>query len=77
MTLTTVKKMAFQLPENQRAKLASDLLESIPPHRAPVTLEELERRADDVESGKVKEVSSNDFDAHISRLRKSVRSGRR
>ena len=73
MTLTAVKKMAFQLPESQRAKLASALLDSIPPHRAPVTLAELERRADEVESGKVKPVSSDEFDAHIARLRRSIR----
>ena len=75
MTLTAVKKMAFQLPEIQRVKLASALLDSIPPHREPVTLEELERRAEEVESGKVKPVSSEKFDAHIARLRKSIRPG--
>jgi putative addiction module component (TIGR02574 family) len=63
--------MAFQLPEIQRAKLASALLDSIPPHRPPVTLEELKRRADEVETGKVKPVSSVEFDAHIARLRTS------
>ena len=73
MTLAAVKKMAFQLPENQRARLASALLDSIPAHREPVTLEELERRAEEVESGKVKPVSSEVFDAHIARLRKSIR----
>jgi putative addiction module component (TIGR02574 family) len=73
MTLTAVKKLAFQLPETQRVKLASTLLDSVPPHREPVTLEELERRAEEVESGKVKPVSSDKFDAHIARLRKSIR----
>ena len=73
MTLTAVKKMAFQLPEIQRVKLASALLASIPPHREPVTLAELERRAEEVESGKVKPVSSHKFDAHLARLRKSIR----
>jgi putative addiction module component (TIGR02574 family) len=66
--------MAFQLPEIQRAKLASALLDSIPPHRPPVTLEELKRRADEVETGKVKPVSSVEFDAHIARLRTPIRS---
>jgi putative addiction module component (TIGR02574 family) len=72
MTLTAVKKMAFQLPEIQRVKLASALLDSIPPYREPVTLEELERRGEEVESGKVKPVSSDEFDKHIARLRKSI-----
>jgi putative addiction module component (TIGR02574 family) len=74
MTLTAVKKLAFQLPEAERVKLAGELLDSVPPHREPVTLEELERRAEEIESGKVKPVSSDEFDAHISRLRKSIRS---
>jgi putative addiction module component (TIGR02574 family) len=72
MTLTAVKKLAFQLPEIQRVKLASALLDSVPPHREPVTLEELERRAEEVESGKVKPVSSDEFDAHITHLRASI-----
>ena len=74
MTLTAVKKMAFQLPETQRVKLVNALLNTIQPHREPITLQELERRADEVECGKVKPVSSAKFDAHIARLRKSIRS---
>ena len=73
MTLTAVKKMAFQLPPNQRAKLASALLDSIPPYREPVTLEELERRADEIESGKVRPISGAKFMANLVRLRKSIR----
>jgi putative addiction module component (TIGR02574 family) len=68
MTLATLKKAALQLPENQRMKLANALMESLPPHREPVTFEELERRADEVISGKVKAVSSEEFDAGIDRL---------
>jgi putative addiction module component (TIGR02574 family) len=49
---------------------------SIPPRRSPVTLEELERRIDEVESGKVKAISSDEFDAHIARLRKSIGNNR-
>ena len=72
MTLAAVQKLAFLLPKGQRAKLASALLDSIPPHRAPVSLAELERRADEVESGKVKAVSSRQLDAQIARLRKPI-----
>ena len=72
MTLTAVKKLAFQLPPAEQMKLASALLDRIPPHRSPVTLAELERRAEEVESGKVKPVPSDKFDAHIARLRKSI-----
>jgi putative addiction module component (TIGR02574 family) len=74
MTLTAVKKMAFQLPKAERVKLASALLDSIPPHREPVTLEELEHRAEEVESGKIRPISSEEFDANIARLRRSIRS---
>jgi len=74
MTLAAVKKLAFQLPKADRVKLADALLESIPPYREPVTLAELERRADEVESGKVKPVSGRQFRAHLTRLRKSVAS---
>jgi putative addiction module component (TIGR02574 family) len=68
MTLAILKKAALQLPETQRMKLANALVESIPPHREAITFEELERRADEVISGKVKAVSSEEFDAGIDRL---------
>jgi putative addiction module component (TIGR02574 family) len=72
MTLAAVKKLAFRLPQADRVKLADALLDSLPAHRAPVTLAELERRADEVESGNVKPVSGRQFRAHIARLRKSI-----
>jgi len=68
MTLVTLKKAALKLPENQRMKLANALVESLPPHREAVTFEDLERRADEVISGKVKAVSSEAFDAGVDRL---------
>jgi len=68
VTLTMRKKAALRLPENQRIKLANAMVESLPPHREAVTFEELERRADEVISGKVKAVSSEQFDAGIDRL---------
>jgi putative addiction module component (TIGR02574 family) len=68
VTLATLKKAALQLPESQRVKLANALVESISPHREAVTFEDLERRADEVISGKVKAVTSEQFDAGIDRL---------
>jgi hypothetical protein len=53
-------------------ELASLLLDSVPPYREPVTLEELEGRTEEVESGKAKPISSDKFDAHLARLRKSI-----
>jgi len=68
MTLATLKKVVLQLPENQRIKLAGDLFDSIPPHREAITMEELERRGDEVISGQVKAVSSEEFNAGVDRL---------
>ncbi len=72
MTLAALKKLAFQLPQAERMKLAGELLDTIPPHREPVTLTELKQRADEVESGKIKPVSAAKFDAHLALLRKSI-----
>jgi hypothetical protein len=72
MTLAAVKKLAIKLPLRQRMKLADTLLESIPPMRAPVTLEELERRADEVLSGKAKTVSYRTFAADLRKMKKSI-----
>jgi hypothetical protein len=41
--------------------------------REHLTLKELERCAEEIESGKVKPVSSDAFNAPISQLRKSIR----
>jgi putative addiction module component (TIGR02574 family) len=68
MTLATLKKAVLQLPESQRVKLANALVESLPLHREAVTFEELQRRADEVISGKVKAVTSDEFDARIDQL---------
>jgi hypothetical protein len=53
-------------------KLAKALLDSTPTFCEPLTLEELECRAEEVESGKAKPISSDEFDAHITRLRASI-----
>jgi len=73
MTLAAVKKLAIQLPLRQRMKLADTLLESIPPMREPVTLAELERRADEVLSGKVKGISGEEFDRDLAEMERSIR----
>jgi putative addiction module component (TIGR02574 family) len=68
MTLAAVKKLAIKLPLRQRLKLAEAMLETLPPLREPVTLEELERRADEVLSGKVKAISSEEFDRDLAEM---------
>ena len=73
MTLAAVKKLAIKLPLRQRLKLAEAMLETLPPLREPVTLEELERRADEVLSGKVKAISSEEFDRDLAEMEKSIK----
>jgi len=58
MSLTLLKREALKLSEAQRVKLASALLDSVRTEEAddeePLTIAELDRRADELESGKVK-----------------------
>ncbi len=72
MTLASVKKLAIQRPEVERMKLAEALLQSLPPMREPVTLAELEARADAVISGKVAAISEKQFDRSLSEMEKSI-----
>jgi len=58
MSLTLLKQEALKLPKAQRLKLASALLDSVPTAEEPLTLEELDRRADELKSGKVKGIPS-------------------
>lgn len=78
MTLTAIKKMTSRLTKAQKVKLAGDLLEeTLPVFRQPVTLVELERRANDVASGRVKAISGEVFDADLEKMGKSIGSQRR
>lgn len=72
MTLAAVKKLAIKLPLAERLKLADAMWESIPPMREPVTLAELERRADEVESGKVKAIPGSVFIAELKEMKRSI-----
>ncbi len=78
MTLAAIKKMTSRLTKAQKMKLAGDLLEEIvPKFREPVTLAELESRANDVASGRVKAVSGKVFDADLDEMEKSIGTQRR
>ena len=73
MTLTAIRKMVFTLPKAQRVRLADELLEdSIVPFREPVTLATLERRAEELRSGKVKGVSARTFEAALKELEAGI-----
>jgi putative addiction module component (TIGR02574 family) len=72
MTLAAVKKLAIKLPPQQRLQLADVLYESLPLLRGSVGLAELERRADEVISGKVKGIPWEEFKRDLREMRKSI-----
>jgi putative addiction module component (TIGR02574 family) len=72
MTLAAVIKLASQLPLADRLALAEDMWKSIPPLRQSLTLAELEARVDDIESGRVKAMSSDEFDAELAQLENEI-----
>ncbi len=71
MTLAAVKKLAIKLPLRQRLKLAEAIYQSVPSPNKSVGLAELERRADEVLSGKVKAI---DADEVLDELEQMIRS---
>lgn len=73
MTLASVKKLAVKLPLKQRIQLANQLYETIPPMRGPSSVAELERRADEVISGKVKPVTWDEFQRDLDEMKKSIK----
>jgi len=76
MSLTQLKREALKLPKAQRLKLASLLFESAPAHRPAPSDEEIERRADEALSGKVKMISAQDSKARIDRLMSKIKRDR-
>jgi len=76
MTLAAVKKLAVQLPLKQRIQLANALYETVPPMRGPSSIAELERRADEVLSGKVKPITWGEFQRDLDEMRESIKAGR-
>ncbi len=72
MTLAAVKKLAIKLPPKQRLQLADALYESLPILPGSVGLAELERRADEVISGKVKGIPWEEFKRELTDVRKSI-----
>jgi putative addiction module component (TIGR02574 family) len=69
VTLAAVKKLAMKLPSRQRLQLADTLYDSLP-SREPTPIDELERRADEVISGKVKPIPGDVF---LAGLRRTIR----
>jgi hypothetical protein len=68
VTLAAVKKLAINLPLKQRLQLADALYGSMPPLQGSVGIAELERRADEVESGNVKALDADVVLADLDQL---------
>lgn len=73
MSMAEIQSAAAELPERERGKLAAWLLDSLPPHSgedgAADGLREAARRRDELESGAMSAVSSEEFWASIQRER--------
>ncbi len=65
MTLTALEKVALDLPEKQRVKLANALFASLPPHREALSFTEMERRADAALSGTAEMIPAQEFHAGV------------
>jgi hypothetical protein len=65
MSLNQIKDAVAELPEKARGSLAAWLLDSLPPHAAEddntAGIEEAIRRRDELETGKMEAISSEEF----------------
>jgi hypothetical protein len=73
VSITQLKREALKLPKAQRLKLAGLLLESAPAPRPAPSVEEIERRADEALSGKVKMISAQESKDRIDRLMSKIK----
>ncbi len=73
MSITQLKREALKLPKAQRLKLASLLFESAPAPRPVPSGAEIERRAEEALSGKVKMISAQESKARIDRLMSKIK----
>ncbi len=76
MTLALLKKEALKLPKAQRLSLAGALLESAPAPRSIPSYDEIEERAEEALSGKVKMISAEESSARIERLMAKIKADR-
>ncbi len=74
VTLSAIRRIVFTLPKAQRVRLADEMLEdSIVPFRDPVTLATLERRSEELRTGKVKGISDGEFEATLKELEAGIK----
>jgi putative addiction module component (TIGR02574 family) len=76
MTLAAAKKLILKLPLNKRLDFAAKIWNSVPALPVSVGIKELERRIDEVESGKVKPISWDKFQRDLDKMRKSIKGAR-
>ena len=73
MSLAEIQNAVSELPEVERDTLAAWLLDSLPPHSnedaSADGIEEAARRREELDSGRVTPLSSDEFWASIERLR--------
>ena len=73
MLIAELQKAVSDLPEVERGTLAAWLLDSLPPHSHEDASEEgiaeAARRREELDSGRVRPLSSDEFWASIERLR--------
>jgi hypothetical protein len=61
MTLAEIEHQALALSERERASLAANLLDTLPPAGTDVSDEEVERRERELESGQAAAISHEEF----------------
>lgn len=73
MSIAEIQNVVSDLPEFERGTLAAWLLDSLPPHSEEDAgaegLAEAARRREELDSGRVRPLSSDEFWASIERLR--------
>jgi hypothetical protein len=74
MSLAEIQKTVSTLPEKERAELAGWLLDSLPPSSnddaGNESLEEADRRRQELDSGQVNPLSTAEFREDIAQVRK-------
>jgi hypothetical protein len=69
MSFSEVQKEALALSEKERASLAATLLDTLPAPGTDISDEEVLLRDADLESGKVREISHDEFVRRVQRER--------
>ncbi|MBI5773214.1 MAG: addiction module protein [Verrucomicrobia bacterium] len=69
MKLVEIEQEVLALPDRDRASLAAKLLDTLPPPGMDVSDDEVERREQDLESGRVAAISHEEFIRRVERER--------